>query len=119
MRIGALPSLATGAYARARTQAWARAIYEDQPARRAVRGIYYHAAHSNGRAMALWNTDADVDCVRASSGETQDFALADARVWPSVVVAAAGLVCRVRNSLHNCNRCASAVFGVESCWWVR
>jgi len=29
------------------------------------------------------------------------------------------LVCRVRNSLHNCNRCASAVFGVESCWWVR
>jgi hypothetical protein len=91
MRIGALPSLATGAYARARTQAWARAIYEDQPARRTVRGIYYHAAHSNGRALALWNTDADVDCVRASSGEAQDFALADARVWPSVVVAVAEL----------------------------
>jgi RES domain len=91
MRIGALPSLATGAYARVRTQAWARAIYEDQPARRAVHGVYYHAAHSNGRALALWNTDADVRYVETQPGAKQDFALADGRIWPRVVVAATSL----------------------------
>jgi hypothetical protein len=91
MRIGALPSLATGAYARVRTQAWARAIYEDQPARRTVHGVYYHAAHSNGRALALWNTDADVRYVETRAGEKQDFALADGRMWPRVIVAAASL----------------------------
>jgi hypothetical protein len=91
MRIGALPSMATGAYARVRTQAWARAIYEDQPARRAVHGVYYHAAHSNGRALALWNTDAEVRYVQTRAGEKQDFALADERIWARVVVAAASL----------------------------
>jgi hypothetical protein len=91
MRVGALPSLATGAYARVRTQTWARAIYEDQPARRTVRGIYYHAAHGNGRALTLWNTDAEVLYVEARASQKQDFALADERMWPRVVVAAAGI----------------------------
>ncbi|WP_117423433.1 RES family NAD+ phosphorylase [Mycobacterium marinum] len=91
MRIGALPSLATGAYPRVRTQAWARAIYEDQPARRPVHGVYYHAAHSNGRALALWDTDGAVDHVRIRARQRQDFALADAAIWPRVLVAAAEL----------------------------
>jgi hypothetical protein len=91
MRIGAWPSLATGAYSRVRTQAWARAIYEDQPARRTVHGVYYHAAHSNGRALALWNTGADVRYVETRARQRQDFALADGWMWPRVVVAAASL----------------------------
>ena len=51
MKSGALPSLANGAHARARTQEWARAIYEDQPVnRRTVQGVYYDAAHTNSLA---------------------------------------------------------------------
>lgn len=104
MRIGALPSLATGAYPRARTQAWARAIYEDQPARRTVRGVSYHAAHSNGRALVLWNTDGDVDNVIGGSGDVQDFALADARMWPRVVDATASLGMTAAR-IARCPRC--------------
>jgi RES domain len=91
MRIGALPSLATGAYPRARIQAWARAIYEDQPARRPVYGVYYNAAHTNGPALALWDTDNEVENVTNSQGEMQDFELADDRIWPRLVAAAAPL----------------------------
>jgi hypothetical protein len=104
MRIGALPSLATGAYSRARTQRWARAVYEDQPARRPVSGVYYHAAHSNGRSLALWNTDEDVDVVTAASGEAQDLALADGRMWRRVVVSAAELG-MAATRISRCSRC--------------
>lgn len=104
MRIGALPSLATGAYARAHTQRWARAIYEDQPARRPVDGVYYHAAHSNGRALALWNTDAEVAAVTSAGGEVQDFALGDPRMWPRVVVAAESLG-MTAHRVENCPSC--------------
>lgn len=96
MRIGALPSLATGDYPRARTQEWARAIYEDQPvARTTVRGVYYDAAHSNGPALALWNTNGAVEVLRSDRGQVQDVALADPRMWPRVVSAAAALGMRV------------------------
>ena len=38
---------------------------------------------------------------------------------PLVLAAEArDLVSRAGNSLHNCNRWASAVFRGESCWWV-
>src|SRR5699024_10052267 len=58
MQIGALPMLNVGDIPRDKTQAWARAIYEDQPlAPRTVRGIRYTAAHTAGAALALWNTD--------------------------------------------------------------
>ncbi|MCZ8378456.1 RES family NAD+ phosphorylase [Mycobacterium sp. CPCC 205372] len=106
MRIGALPSLATGAYPRPHTQRWARAIYEDQPARRPVDGVYYHAAHSNGRALALWNTDADVETVASPSGEDQDFALGDPRMWRRVVVAAGDLGMTAAR-IDACPRCGS------------
>jgi RES domain len=89
MRIGALPSLATGAYPRARTQEWARAIHEDQPVPgTTVRGVYYDAAHTNGPALALWNTEGDVELLSDSRGREQDYALSDPRVWPRVVTAA-------------------------------
>lgn len=92
MRIGALPSLATGDYPRARTQAWARAIYDDQPvAEGAVSGVYYHAAHSNGRALALWDTESQLSVIRDSRGDEQDFALAATQLWPRVVAAAVAL----------------------------
>jgi hypothetical protein len=82
MRIGALPSLATAPYPRLETQAWARAIYEDQPvAGQTVRGIYYDAGYSNGGALALWDTVSDVVEVSAR-GIRQDFALSDPRMWP-------------------------------------
>ncbi|WP_125610248.1 RES family NAD+ phosphorylase [Specibacter cremeus] len=84
MRIGALPSLATAPYPRDETQAWARAIYEDQPvAGTKVRGIYYDAAYSNGGALALWDTTGDVVGVSVR-GIRQDFALSDPRMWPRV-----------------------------------
>lgn len=105
MRIGALPTLATGDYPRSRTQEWARAIYEDQPvARREVRGIYYHAAHSNGRALALWNTADDLEVVAAADGRSQDFALNTAGMWPRVVDAAVSLGMRV-DLVEQCSRC--------------
>ena len=92
MRIGALPSLATGDYPRRRTQEWARAIYEDQPvARKTVRGVYYSAAHSAGPAIALWDTDDAVEVLHDSGGHVQDLALAEPRIWPRVVTTAASL----------------------------
>lgn len=88
MRIGALPSLATGAYARDLTQQWARAIHEDQPApNRTVHGVYYNAAHSNGPALALWDTDSMVETLHSGSAP-QDFALSDPPLWPRIVHAA-------------------------------
>lgn len=92
MRIGALPSLATGDCPRTRTQEWARAIYEDQPvARESVRGVYYNAAHTNGPALALWDTTGDITTVHDGHGTAQDLPLADPRIWSRVVAAAAGL----------------------------
>lgn len=54
MTIGALPSLADGAYPRSLTQDWARAIYEDDPTGQHVDGIRYTSAYNGGRSLALW-----------------------------------------------------------------
>lgn len=104
MAVGALPSLATGEHPRARTQQWARAIYEDQPARRHCDGIYYNAAHSNGPALALWDTDGRVEVVSDHRAISQDFALTDALVWPRFVRASAslGLGAKVVAECPNC-----------------
>lgn len=81
MSIGALPSLATGSYPRVRTQEWARAIFEDQPVpERTVAGVYYNAAHTNGPALALWNTDGRVESF-------EDHQLSSPHLWPRVVSA--------------------------------
>ncbi|WP_415111207.1 RES domain-containing protein [Micropruina sp.] len=103
MRIGALPSLAIGDYPRARTQEWARAIYEDQPvAGERVRGVYCNAAHTNGPALALWDTAGDIDNVRDRRGIPQDLALTDPRIWPRIVAAAT----RLRISADLQDRCS-------------
>lgn len=107
MRIGALPSLATGDYPRIRTQEWARAIYEDQPvARQAVRGFYYDAAHTNGPALTLWNTAGDIAVLQDARGRDQDFALADPRLWPRVVTAAVGVGMRA-DLVPRCQQCSA------------
>ncbi len=104
MAIGALPSLTTGDYPRARTQEWARAIYEDQPAPRAIHGVYYNAAHSNGPALALWDTDDHVEVVHDQAGAEQDLALGDPLIWPRVVTAAVSLGLRT-NIVTTCPQC--------------
>jgi hypothetical protein len=105
MRIGALPTLAAGDYPRPRTQEWARAIYEDQPvARHRIHGVYYDAAHSNGPALALWNTESRIEVVTSARGEIQDFALAEPRMWPRVVDAAVSLGMRA-DLVSRCHIC--------------
>lgn len=100
MAVGALPSLSTGEYPRARTQQWARAVYEDLH----CDGIYYNAAHSNGPALALWDTDDRVEIVSDHGGVSQNFALTDPRVWPRIVQAtmSLGLGAKV---VAECPRC--------------
>lgn len=104
MAIGTLPSLATGDYPRTRTQEWARAIYEDHPAPRKIHGVYYNAAHTNGPALALWDTDGQVEVVRDRAGVEQDLALVDPLVWPRVVTAAVRLGIRAR-AVRACAQC--------------
>jgi len=85
MRVGALPSLATGVRGRR------------------VNGIYYNAAHSNGPALALWNTDDDVEVV-THKGLSQDFALADTVMWPRIAVKSAELGLRA-SLVTRCTKC--------------
>ncbi len=107
MRVGALPSLATGAYPRGRTQEWARAVYEDQPVRgRTVRGVYYAAAHTNGPALALWDASLRVGVVHDSRGREQDLPATDPRLWPRIVAAAHHVGMRA-DLVPRCDRCAT------------
>ncbi|MFE7804494.1 hypothetical protein ACFU51_07495 [Streptomyces sp. NPDC057430] len=81
MSIGALPSIAVGSYERRKTWEWAKAIYEDQPVPdQKVFGIYYTAAYSGGRSLALWDRQGQVEVASDELGALQDFALADAPI---------------------------------------
>jgi len=75
MAIGALPSLADGPYPRQLTQAWARAVYEDDPTGQHVDGIRYRSAYNSGLALALWDSEGHVVVVQDAAGTKQDFAL--------------------------------------------
>lgn len=75
MAIGALPTLANGNEARALTQQWARAIFEDQPAGPTVRGVRYRTAYNFGTSLALWDCDDSVELVCDNAGRQQDYAL--------------------------------------------
>ncbi|MDQ2849072.1 MAG: RES domain-containing protein [Actinomycetota bacterium] len=77
MAIGALPALADAALPRSLTQGWARAIYEDQPARDEVAGIRYRSACNGGISLVLWNSANDVTTVHGTGGELTDVALSD------------------------------------------
>lgn len=80
MTIGALPSLAVGDETRELTQQWARAIYEDKPAGRAIFGVRYVSAYNGGFSLALWDCADRVEIVRDAAGELQDLPLSDPRV---------------------------------------
>lgn len=77
MKIGALPALADGALPRSLTQQWARAIYQDQPARFTVTGIRYRSAYNGAISLALWDSAGLVDTVRDSDGRPADLPLGD------------------------------------------
>ena len=80
MAIGALPALSDGNEARSLTQQWARAIYEDQPARPETTGIHYRSGYNSGESLARWDCDADVEVVHDDGGRRQDMTLADPRI---------------------------------------
>jgi hypothetical protein len=80
MAIGALPSLAVGHEPRALTQQWARAVFEDKPAGRAIFGVRYQSAYNSGCSLALWNCSDKVQIVRDAAGQVQDLPLADPRI---------------------------------------
>jgi hypothetical protein len=87
MGIGALPSLADGPYARALTQEWARAIFEDDPTGSPLDGIRYRSAFNGGEALALWGRRGVIEVVRDSRNRPQDFPLRDPAVFPRLVTA--------------------------------
>jgi hypothetical protein len=108
MAIGAYPSLLTGAYPYAQTQEWARAIYEDQPARKHVTGIQYTAAHAGADSLALWDTDNDVQVVVSPAGAMQDFALRERAMWSRVLTAGNDLsITLTPLAPDDCDRCPS------------
>jgi hypothetical protein len=73
-------------------------------ARHRIHGVYYDAAHSNGPALALWNTESRIEVVTSARGEIQDFALAEPRMWPRVVDAAVSLGMRA-DLVSRCHIC--------------
>lgn len=92
MQIDALPSLATADHPRSLTQEWARAIWDDQPARQPVHGIRYNTAHTNGAALALWNTDQQVDVATGQNHQPQDYSLTEhTAIWTRVMTAATSI----------------------------
>lgn len=103
MRIGALPSLADGPVARALSQMWARAIFEDQPAGGSIEGIRYRSGYNAGTAVALWNSAGKVRTLRDAGA---DLAMTTpgilARVTPALNER--HIVVRLISS-DNCTRC--------------
>lgn len=85
LAIGALPSLGDGPCARPLTQAWARAIYEDNPTISHVDGIRYRSAYNYGISLALWDTKNRVEVVRDNSGRAQDYALRSPAMYARLV----------------------------------
>ena len=80
MQIEALPAIGEGDVPRVETQAWARAIYEDQPGSPRVAGIRYSSAHDEGASLAVWETAGDLVVV-------EDHAIDEAAVFRRFLVA--------------------------------
>lgn len=75
MALGALPALADADLPRDRTQQWARAIYEDQPAGEKVEGIRYRTACYGGTSLMLWDCPEAVAGARDAAGGPLDLPL--------------------------------------------
>lgn len=109
MAIGALPSLADGAYGRELTQQWARALYEDDPTGRHVDGVRYRSAYNGGLALALWDSAGKVAVLIDSDRVEQDFRLTRPEVLDRLEAALAArhiVVTMVASA--DCPRCSEA-----------
>ena len=61
MSIGALPTLSDGDLPRDLTQAWATAIYEDQPLGPTADGIHYRSGYTVAGRSRYWDSAAKVE----------------------------------------------------------
>ena len=82
MLLGALPGLGSGEQPLALTQEWARAIYEDRPARLTVCGVHYTGAHEEGECACVWDTGPPVRLLASASRGVEDRPLLDPGVFP-------------------------------------
>jgi hypothetical protein len=106
LSIGAIPALADGEYPRTQTQAWARAIYDDDPLGVHADGVLYRSAYNGGDAVALWDSTGKVTVVRDQAGTAQDYPLAHPEVRARLVVALAPRRMTVRTiPARECSRC--------------
>lgn len=86
MGIGALAGLGTGDIPRSESQAWARAIYEDDPTGVAVDGVHYHAAHDGLTSLAIWDRSPELHVAIHPNGTQADLPLTYAPVWRRFLV---------------------------------
>lgn len=106
LSIGAIPALADSEYPRAQTQAWALAIYEDDPLGVHADGVLYRSAHNGGDAVALWDSTGKVIVVRDKAGTVQDHPLTHPEVRAGLLVAMAPRHITVRTiNSSECSRC--------------
>ena len=93
LSIGAVPALANGEYPRAQTQtqtqAWARAIYEDDPLGVHADGVLHRSAYNGGDTVGLWDSTGKVTVVRDEAGSAQDYPLTHPEVRARLLVAMA------------------------------
>lgn len=87
LAIGGLPSLGDGSHPRALTQAWARAVYEDDPTGSHLDGIRYRSAYNSGISLALWDSQDRLAVVRDRAGNVQDHPLRSPAVYLRLLVA--------------------------------
>lgn len=85
MSIGALPALADAAQPRSLTQAWARAIYEDEPTGKHLDGIRYRSAYNGGNALALWDIASRLAVSADGKGTPQDFELRSRPIYARLI----------------------------------
>lgn len=106
LSIGAIPALADGEYPRAQTQAWALAIYEDDPLGVHAEGVLYRSAYNGGDAIAVWDSAGKVTVVRDGAGIPQDYPLNHPEVRTRLLLAMAPRHIAVRTvPVSECSRC--------------
>jgi len=106
LSIGAIPALADGEYPRAQTQAWALAIYEDDPLGAQSDGVRYRSAYNGGDAIAVWDSAGKVTVVRDGAGIPRNYPLNHPEVRTRLLVAMAPRHITVRTvPASECSRC--------------
>lgn len=106
MAIGAVVGLGAGDVPRRESQAWAQAIYEDNPSGYAVHGVHYLASHDGGEASAIWDRAPHLEVPRHPEGLVGDVPLTYPPVWRRFIkeMRVREIVVR-RVSTTSCRRC--------------